>query len=50
MGYTPKVMKLLKGKANVSRPKTNCGPTTFYLQSLDKWLGGLALMLRRKRS
>ena len=40
MGYTPMVMELPKGKANVSRPKVNCGPTTRYLQSLDSWLAG----------
>jgi len=39
IGYTPLVIDLLEGKANVSRPKANCGPTTRYLQSLDKWLG-----------
>ena len=34
------VIKALAGKASVSRPKVNCGPTTRYLQSLDSWLTG----------
>ena len=38
IGYTVPVRKLLKGKANVLRPPTNCGPTTRGLQQLDKWL------------
>ena len=40
IGYTPLVIKALAGKASVSRPKVNCGPTTRYLQSLDSWLTG----------
>jgi len=40
IGYTPLVIEALAGKANVSRPKANCGPTTRYLQSLDSWLAG----------
>ena len=28
MGYTVPVRELLKGKANVHHPPTNCGPTT----------------------
>ena len=28
IGYTVPVRELLKGKANVHRPLTNCGPTT----------------------
>jgi len=40
IGYTPLVIEALAGKANVSRPKVNCGPTTRYLQSLDSWLTG----------
>jgi len=39
IGYTLPVRKLLKGKANVHRPLTNCGPTIWGLASLDKWLG-----------
>ncbi len=34
------VIEGLTGKANVSRPKVNCGPTTRYLESLDSWLTG----------
>jgi acyl-CoA thioesterase-1 len=39
IGYTAAVQKLLKGKANVHRAPTNCGPTTRGLQQLDQWLG-----------
>ena len=40
IAYTPMVIEGLAGKANVSRPKVNCGPTTRYLESLDNWLTG----------
>jgi hypothetical protein len=40
MGYTIAVREELKGRANVHRPLTNCGPTTNGLANLDKWLGG----------
>jgi len=39
IGYTVPTRELLKGKANVHRPLTNCGPTTTGLTQLDKWLG-----------
>lgn len=39
IGYTVPVRELLKGKANVHRPLTNCGPTTRGLAEIDKWLG-----------
>ncbi len=39
IGYTVPVRVLLKDKANVHRPPTNCGPTTTGLKELDKWLG-----------
>ena len=39
MGYTVPVRKLLSGKANVHRPKANCGPTTRGLANIDQWLG-----------
>jgi len=39
MGYTLPVRELLKGKANVHRPNTNCGPTTKGVAEIDKWLG-----------
>ena len=39
IGYTLQVRKGLKGKANVHRPPTNCGPTTRGLQGIEKWLG-----------
>lgn len=39
IGYTAPVRDLLKGKANVHRPLTNCGPTTKGVQEIDKWLG-----------
>jgi acyl-CoA thioesterase-1 len=39
IGYTVPVRELLKGKANVHRPLTNCGPTTKGVTEIDKWLG-----------
>ena len=39
MGYTLPVRELLKGKANVHRAPTNCGPTTRGLAQIDAWLG-----------
>lgn len=39
IGYTLPVRAMLKGKANVHRPPTNCGPTTTGLKELDAWLG-----------
>jgi len=39
IGYTPIVRELLKGRANVHRPATNCSSTVVGLQSLDQWLG-----------
>jgi acyl-CoA thioesterase-1 len=39
VGYTAPVRELLKGKANVHRPKTNCGPTTKGVAEIDAWLG-----------
>lgn len=38
VGYTLAVRSELKGKANVHRPPTNCGPTTKGLEQLDAWL------------
>ena len=38
IGYTPGVRDLLKGKANVHRPLTNCGPTTKGVAEIEKWL------------
>lgn len=38
IGYTVAVREKLKGKANVHRPKANCGPTTAGLKNLDAWL------------
>lgn len=38
MGYTLQVREMLKGKANVHRPPTNCGPTIKGLEQLDSWL------------
>ena len=37
--YTIPVREALAGKANVHRPKDNCGPTIRGLQELDEWLG-----------
>jgi len=39
IGYTVPVRLLLRGRANVHRPPTNCGPTTTGLKELDAWLG-----------
>ena len=39
IGYTVPVRALLKDKANVHRPPTNCGPTTRGLAAIDNWLG-----------
>ena len=39
IGYTVPVREMLKGKANVHRPLTNCGPTTNGVAKLDEWLG-----------
>lgn len=39
IGYTVPVRELLKGKANVHRPLTNCGPTTKGVAEIDAWLG-----------
>jgi hypothetical protein len=39
IGYTVPVRELLRGKANVHRPRTNCGPTTKGVAEIDQWLG-----------
>lgn len=39
IGYTVPVREMLKGKANVHRPLTNCGPTSKGVAEIDKWLG-----------
>jgi len=39
IGYTIPVREALAGKANVHRPKDNCGPTIRGLEKLDEWLG-----------
>lgn len=39
IGYTVPVRTMLKGKANVHRPLTNCGPTSKGVRDLDLWLG-----------
>jgi len=39
IGYTVPVRGLMKAKANVHRPRTNCGPTTKGLAEIDAWLG-----------
>jgi hypothetical protein len=36
---TVPVRELLKGKANVHRPLTNCGPTSSGVAQIDNWLG-----------
>jgi lysophospholipase L1-like esterase len=39
-GYTPFVKELLAGRANVQRPRANCGDTRAGLARLDEWVGG----------
>ena len=39
MGYHKTVVKGLNGKANVYRPRTNCGDTPKGLREISKWLG-----------
>ncbi|MBC8352177.1 MAG: SGNH/GDSL hydrolase family protein [Planctomycetes bacterium] len=39
IGYTVAVREELKGKANVHRPLTNCGPTIRGIEQIDRWLG-----------
>ena len=39
MGYTLPTRELLQGKANVHRPKANCGPTSRGVKQIDAWLG-----------
>ena len=39
IGYTVPTRALLKGKANVHRPPTNCGATSVGLAGLNQWLG-----------
>lgn len=39
IGYHVAAREALAGKANVYRPKTNCGPTTRGLEQIDQWLG-----------
>ncbi len=39
IGYTVPVREMLKGKANVHRPLTNCGPTTKGVAEIEQWLG-----------
>ncbi|MFV1965641.1 MAG: SGNH/GDSL hydrolase family protein [Pirellulaceae bacterium] len=39
IGYTVAVREELKGKVNLHRPATNCGPTTRGVEQIDAWLG-----------
>ena len=39
IGYTVPVREMLEGKANVHRPRANCGPTTQGVKQIEKWLG-----------
>ncbi len=39
IGYTPRVRKLLDGKANVHRPKTNCRWSAFGNENVLQWIG-----------
>lgn len=39
IGYTPRVRKLLDGKANVHRPNTNCRWSAFGDEHIEEWVG-----------
>jgi acyl-CoA thioesterase-1 len=39
IGYQAPLREALKGKANVHRPGTNCGPTTRGIEQIESWLG-----------
>ena len=39
IGYHVPLREALKGKANVHRPATNCGPTTRGVEQIEQWLG-----------
>ena len=39
IGYTPRVRKLLDGKANIHRPKTNCRWSAFGNENVLDWIG-----------
>jgi hypothetical protein len=39
IGYQVPLREALKGKANVHRPATNCGPTSRGVEQIDQWLG-----------
>ncbi len=39
IGYTPRVRKLLRGKANVHRPTTNCRWSAFGEENIEGWIG-----------
>jgi hypothetical protein len=39
IGYTIPTREALKGKANVHRPGTNCGPTSRGVEQIEQWLG-----------
>ena len=39
IGYTLDVRTILKGKANLHRPLTNCGSTKRGIEEIEEWLG-----------
>jgi len=39
IGYTPRVRSLLKGKAHVHRPETNCRWSAFGNEMIEAWIG-----------
>src|SRR5438132_10686699 len=39
IGYQVPLREALKGKANVHRPATNCGPSTRGVEQIEQWLG-----------
>ncbi len=42
IGYTPRVRRLLDGKANVHRPATNCRWSAFGDEQVEAWIGDTA--------
>ena len=49
IGYPAGAARLLKGKANVHRPATNCGPTTRGVEQIEQWLAAIAPMAKMGR-
>jgi len=39
IGYQVPLREIMKDKANIHRPPTNCGPTTRGVENIESWLG-----------